>query len=196
MDWFLFLVAVLLILAVADIVVGVSNDAVNFLNSAIGSRVAPYRTIIAIAALGIILGAFFSSGMMEIARKGIFHPEYFTFDKVLWIFLAVMLTDIVLLDIFNSLGLPTSTTVSIVFELLGAALMVGLLFSAEKNESIGESLKYINIESTFSIISGIFPSILIAFTAGILVQYFCRLAFTFQHEKRLAQLGALFSGMG
>lgn len=196
MDWFLFLVVALLVLAIGDLIVGVSNDAVNFLNSAIGSKVAPFKTIILLAALGIIVGSLFSSGMMEIARKGIFHPEYFTFDKVMWIFLAVMLTDIVLLDVFNTLGLPTSTTVSIVFELLGAALMVGLLFTADKQEPIGESLKYINAESTFSIISGIFLSIIIAFTAGVLVQYFSRLAFTFQYEKRLAQLGALFSGMG
>lgn len=196
MDWFLFLVIVLLILAIGDLIVGVSNDAVNFLNSAIGSRVASFRTIIALAAFGIIIGAFFSSGMMEIARKGIFHPEYFTFDKVLWIFLAVMLTDIVLLDIFNTLGLPTSTTVSIVFELLGAALMVGLLFATEKGDPISASLSYINIQSTFSIISGIFLSIFIAFTAGILVQYLARMAFSFQYENRLARFGALFSGLG
>lgn len=196
MDWFLFLVVVLLILAIGDLVIGVSNDAVNFLNSAIGSRVAPFRTIITIAALGIMIGAFFSSGMMEIARKGIFHPEYFTFDKVLWIFLAVMLTDIVLLDVFNTLGLPTSTTVSIVFELLGAAWMVGLLFTIEKNDPISASLQYINIDSTFSIVSGIFLSIFIAFTAGILVQYLCRMVFSFQYENRLARFGALFSGLG
>ncbi|MBD1426741.1 inorganic phosphate transporter [Sphingobacterium arenae] len=196
MDWFLFLVVVLLILAVGDLIVGVSNDAVNFLNSAIGSRVASFRTIITLAAIGIMIGAFFSSGMMEIARKGIFHPEYFTFDKVLWIFLAVMLTDIVLLDVFNTLGLPTSTTVSIVFELLGAAWMVGLLFTIEKNDPVSESLQYINIESTFSIISGIFLSIFIAFTSGILVQYLCRMVFSFQYETRLARFGALFSGLG
>ncbi len=196
MDFFLFLVIVLLILAILDLIVGVSNDAVNFLNSAIGSKVAPYKTVITLASIGIILGAFFSSGMMEIARSGIFRPEYFTFDKVLWIFLAVVLADIVLLDIFNTLGLPTSTTVSIVFELLGAGLMTGLLFSADKHESITESLKYINFESTFSIISGIFLSIFIAFTIGALVQYFCRFVFTFQYEKRLAKLGALFSGIG
>lgn len=196
MDWFLFLVVVLLILAVGDLIVGVSNDAVNFLNSAIGSRVASFRTIITLAAIGIMIGAFFSSGMMEIARKGIFHPEYFTFDKVLWIFLAVMLTDIVLLDVFNTLGLPTSTTVSIVFELLGAAWMVGLLFTIEKNDPVSASLQYINIESTFSIISGIFLSIFIAFTSGILVQYLCRMVFSFQYETRLARFGSLFSGLG
>lgn len=196
MDWFLFLVVALLILAIGDLIVGVSNDAVNFLNSAIGSQVASFRTIITLAAFAIMIGAFFSSGMMEIARKGIFHPEYFTFDKVLWIFLAVMLTDIVLLDVFNTLGLPTSTTVSIVFELLGAAWMVGLLFTIEKNDPISASLQYINIESTFSIVSGIFLSIFIAFTAGILVQYLCRMVFSFQYETRLARFGALFSGLG
>ncbi|SKB97225.1 Phosphate transporter family protein [Parapedobacter luteus] len=192
----LLIVAVLLVLAIADIVVGVSNDAVNFLNSAIGSKVTTYRNILLIASAGILAGCFFSSGMMEIARKGIFQPQHFTFDKVMWIFLAVMLADIVLFDIFNALGLPTSTTVSIVFELLGAAAMVGFLFAAEKGEPIGEVMKYINMESTFSIISGIFLSILIAFTAGVAVQYFIRSAFTFQYEKRLKNLGAPFSGMG
>lgn len=196
MDWFLFLVIVLLVLAVGDLIVGVSNDAVNFLNSAIGSKAASFRTILILAIFGIMIGAFFSSGMMEIARKGIFHPEYFTFDKVLWIFLAVMLTDIVLLDVFNTLGLPTSTTVSIVFELLGAAWMTGLLFTIENNDPISASLKYINVDSTFSIISGIFLSIFIAFTTGILVQYFCRMVFSFQYETRLARFGALFSGLG
>ncbi|WP_079718699.1 inorganic phosphate transporter [Parapedobacter luteus] len=196
MDYMLLIVAVLLVLAIADIVVGVSNDAVNFLNSAIGSKVTTYRNILLIASAGILAGCFFSSGMMEIARKGIFQPQHFTFDKVMWIFLAVMLADIVLFDIFNALGLPTSTTVSIVFELLGAAAMVGFLFAAEKGEPIGEVMKYINMESTFSIISGIFLSILIAFTAGVAVQYFIRSAFTFQYEKRLKNLGAPFSGMG
>ena len=196
MDYILFIVAVLLVLAVADLIVGVSNDAVNFLNSAIGSRVTTYRNIILIASAGILVGCFFSSGMMEIARKGIFQPQHFTFDKVMWIFLAVMLADIVLLDIFNSLGLPTSTTVSIVFELLGASMIMGFLFAAEKGESIGEVMKYINLDSTFSIISGIFLSILIAFTAGLIIQFFVRSAFTFQYEKRLKSLGVPFSGLG
>lgn len=196
MDWYLFLVIVLLTLALGDLIVGVSNDAVNFLNSAIGSKVASFKTIIIIAVLGILAGSLFSSGMMEIVRKGIFQPEYFTFDKVLMIFLVVMLTDIVLLDVFNTLGLPTSTTVSIVFEMLGAAMIVGLLFSIDKNDSFSEGLKYINFESTFSIISGIFLSIFIAFTAGVLVQYCCRLLFTFQYERRLNRLGSLFSAVG
>src|SRR5690606_28100862 len=120
----------------------------------------------------------------------------FTFDKVMWIFLAVMLADIVLFDIFNALGLPTSTTVSIVFELLGAAAIVGFLFAAEKGEAIGEVMKYINAASTFSIISGVFLSILLAYTAGVAVQYAVRSAFTFQYEDRLKSLGAPFSGMG
>src|SRR5690606_19149082 len=196
MEYMLFIVAVLLVLALADLIVGVSNDAVNFLNSAIGSKVTTYRNIILIAAVGILAGCFFSSGMMEIARKGIFTPQHFTFDKVMWIFLAVMLADIVLLDIFNSLGLPTSTTVSIVFELLGASMVMGILFAAEKGESIAEVTKYINTDSTASIVSGIFLSILIAFTAGVVVQFIMRSAFTFQYEKRLKSLGVLFSGIG
>ena len=192
----MFIVAVLLVLAIADLIVGVSNDAVNFLNSAIGSKVTSYRNIIIIAAVGIMAGCFFSSGMMEIARKGIFHPEHFTFDKVMWIFLAVMLADIVLLDVFNTLGLPTSTTVSIVFELLGASMVMGILFAFEKGETINEVMKYINLDSTGSIISGIFLSILIAFSAGITVQYAVRSAFTFQYEKRLKGLGVPFSAAG
>ena len=196
MDFFVFVIGVLLFLAALDLIVGVSNDAVNFLNSAIGSRVASYKTIILIAITGIIIGSVFSSGIMEIARKGIFYPQHFTFEVILVVFLAVMLTDIVLLDIFNSLGLPTSTTVSIVFELLGSSLMAGILFSMSKNETINEIWKYINFESTNNIVSGIFLSVLIAFTSGVLIQYFCRLIFTFQFEDKLNKFGAFFSGIG
>lgn len=196
MDFFIFVIGILLLLAAIDLIVGVSNDAVNFLNSAIGSRVASYRTIILIAVAGIIIGSVFSSGIMEIARKGVFYPQHFTFEIILIVFLAVMLTDIVLLDIFNSLGLPTSTTVSIIFELLGSSLMAGILFSIAKNESINDIWKYINFESTHNIVSGIFLSVLIAFTAGALVQYFCRLLFTFQIEDKLNKIGAPFSGAG
>ncbi len=196
MDFYIFIIGVLLLLAALDLVVGVSNDAVNFLNSAIGSKVAPYKTIIIIAIAGVIIGSVFSSGIMEIARKGIFYPQYFTFDVILVVFLAVMLTDIVLLDVFNSLGLPTSTTVSIVFELLGASLMSGILFSMSKNEGINDIWKYINFESTNNIVSGIFLSVLIAFTAGVIVQYVCRLIFTFQIEDKLNKFGAIFSGIG
>src|SRR5690606_34961295 len=196
MTFIIFLVVVLFILAIADLIIGVSNDAVNFLNSAIGSKVAPYRVILLTAIAGIILGSFFSSGIMEIARKGIFHPQFVTFDKIMWVFLAVMLTDIILLDIFNSLGLPTSTTVSIVFELLGAAMVVGILFSIDKNDSISEALKYINLDSTLTIIGGIFLSVFIAFTCGVVFQYLFRKLFTFDYTKRLNQFGALYAGLG
>ncbi len=196
MTLIIFLVIIPFVLAITDLIVGVSNDAVNFLNSAIGSKVASFRTIIIIAAAGVILGSVFSSGIMEIARKGIFHPEYFTLDIVLWIFLAVMLTDIVLLDIFNTLGLPTSTTVSIIFELLGAALVAGILFSIQKEEPVGEMMKYINASSVVSIVTGIFLSILIAFTLGIIVQYLSRLIFTFNYEEKLSRYGAVFAGIG
>lgn len=196
MDFFVFIIGLLIFLAMVDLVVGVSNDAVNFLNSAIGSKVAPYKTIILIAVAGIIIGSVFSSGIMEIARKGIFYPQYFSFEILLIVFLAVMLTDIVLLDIFNSLGLPTSTTVSIVFELLGASLTAGILFSMAKNENINEIWKYINFESTNNIVSGIFLSVIIAFTAGVIIQYLCRLVFTFQYENKLSRYGALYSGLG
>lgn len=196
MDFFIFVIGALLFLAVLDLVVGVSNDAVNFLNSAIGSQAASYRTIILIAIAGIVIGSVFSSGIMEIARKGIFYPQHFTFEVILVVFLAVMLTDIVLLDVFNSLGLPTSTTVSIIFELLGAALMAGFLFTMSKNESVNEIWKYINFESTKTIVSGIFLSILVAFTSGVVVQYLCRLLLTFQYEDKLNRYGAVFSGVG
>src|SRR4030042_1921575 len=121
---YLFFVIVLFFLAVSDLIVGVTNDAANFLNSAIGSKVASFRIILAVAGLGVILGATFSSGMMEIARSGIFHPGQFYFSEIMIIFLAVMITDVMLLDTFNTFGLPTSTTVSIIFELMGAAVAV------------------------------------------------------------------------
>ncbi|WKS95404.1 inorganic phosphate transporter [Riemerella columbina] len=196
MEYFVIVVVLLFVLAISDLVVGVSNDAVNFLNSAIGSKAAPYKVIIITAIVGILLGSVFSSGIMEIARKGIFYPQYFTFDIILIVFLAVMLTDIILLDVFNSLGLPTSTTVSIVFELLGASLVSGILFSMAKDEKLSEVGKYINFESTSNIVSGIFLSILIAFTAGVVIQYLCRLLFTFQYQNKLARYGALYSGVG
>lgn len=196
MDFFILAVGLLMLLASVDLIVGVSNDAVNFLNSAIGSKVATYRTIIIIAIIGIIIGSVFSSGIMEVARKGVFSPQFFTFEIIMIVFLAVMLTDILLLDVFNSLGMPTSTTVSIVFELLGASLMTGILFTMTKNESVNDIWKYINFESVQNIISGIFLSVLIAFTAGVVIQYLCRLLFTFQYEKNLNKYGALYSGVG
>ena len=195
MDSFLTIVIVLLILAVADLIVGVSNDAANFLNSAIGSKVASRKVILAVASFGILLGALSSTGMMEIARKGIFDPSYFSFADVMVIFLAVMLADIVLLDLYNSLGLPTSTTVSIVFELLGAAMMVGWLkiqFGSTEASSIWQM---INTSKLGEIISGIFLSIFIAFTAGALVMWSARFLLTFQFEKAMERWGALIAGV-
>jgi phosphate/sulfate permease len=177
--YYLGVVILLFILAITDLVVGVSNDAVNFLNSSIGARVASRRVIMIIAGLGIFAGALFSSGMMEIARKGIFVPDYFSFQDVMIVFLAVMLTDILLLDLFNTFGMPTSTTVSIVFELLGASVVVAAI-KIWFGEAAGDNLlMYINTEKAVAIISSIFLSILFAFSLGTIVQYLTRLVFSF-----------------
>ena len=149
---YLLMIIALAILAITDLVVGVSNDAVNFLNSAIGSKAISFRTIMIVASLGIALGAIFSSGMMEVARKGIFHPNFFTMPELITIFLAVMITDIILLDLFNTYGLPTSTTVSIVFELLGAAVAVSVLKIIEMNHSLTTLAEYINTAKAITII--------------------------------------------
>jgi phosphate/sulfate permease len=194
-DYFLILVLILLTLALADLIVGVSNDAVNFLNSAIGSHVAPRHIIMIVASLGIFLGATFSSGMMEIARKGVFYPEFFFFTEVMIIFVAVMLTDIILLDLFNTYGLPTSTTVSLIFELLGAAVVVALIKVSQNGEGIAALSQYINFSRATTIVTGIFSSILIAFTTGMLVQYLSRLLFTFHYERRMPWLGGVWAGI-
>ena len=192
-----FLVAVLILVAFAlfDLVVGVSNDAVNFLNSSIGSRVAPFFVILIIASLGILAGVTFSGGMMEVARKGIFHPQFFTMPELITIFMAVMLTDIILLDLFNTHGLPTSTTVSIVFELLGAAVavsMVKILQTHDGSLGLGD---YINTAKAMIIVFGILLSIVVAFFSGALVQFVSRLIFTFDYQKRLKHYGALWGGV-
>jgi phosphate/sulfate permease len=173
---YLVLVIVLFILAISDLVVGVSNDAVNFLNSAIGSKAASFKVIMAIAAVGVLFGATFSSGMMEIARSGIFHPDKFYFSEIMLIFLAVMITDVILLDTFNTLGLPTSTTVSIVFELLGASVAIALMKLANSDADLlmGD---YINTSKALAIIAGILLSVVIAFSIGALVQFFCPMDF-------------------
>lgn len=192
---YLAIVVLLFSLAILDLVVGVSNDAVNFLNSAIGSKVASRRTIMIIASLGILLGAVFSSGMMEIARKGIFNPVMFNMEEVMVLFMAVMITDILLLDVFNSLGLPTSTTVSIVFELLGATLCLALL-KIGLDPNSGYLLKdYMNTESAMTIISGIFLSVGIAFSVGIVVMYISRLLFSFRYNISLKWFGSVFAGL-
>ncbi len=195
MDIYLIIVIVLVAFAISDLVVGVSNDAVNFLNSAIGSKVAPVWIIMIIASLGVALGATFSSGLMEVARSGIFHPGQFTFHEIMIIFLAVMVTDIILLDMFSTFGLPTSTTVSIVFELLGAAVAVSLIKIYLSSESIAELGSYINSAKALAIISGILLSVFIAFTIGAIVQYFARLIFTFSYERNLKLYGSLFGGL-
>jgi phosphate/sulfate permease len=163
--YYFLIVGFLFLLAISLLVVGVSNDAVNFLNSAIGSKVASYRTILAVAAIGILIGAVFSNGMMEVARKGIFHPEQFAFNEIMVIFLAVMLTDILLLDFFNTVGLPTSTTVSVVFGILGAAVAVSVFKITRGNQTAENVEAYINIGSSVLIIVGIFLSVIIAFNA-------------------------------
>ncbi len=188
-------VGILVIIAVFDIMVGVSNDAVNFLNSSIGSRVAPRATIMVIASLGIMAGVTFSSGMMEVARKGIFHPQFFTMPELLTVFLAVMITDIILLDLFNTYGLPTSTTVSIVFELLGAAVAVSLLKIVQAGDSLVTIVEYINSAKAITIIMGILLSVAISFVCGAIVQFLTRLLFTFDYQQRIKRYGALWGGM-
>lgn len=184
------------VLAVADIVVGVSNDAINFLNSAIGSKALSLRTIMIVASLGIFIGAVFSSGMMEVARKGIFVPAQFEFGEIMLIFMAVMITDILLLDFFNTLGLPTSTTVSIVFNLLGAAVVMSLIkISQSESETFADLTNYINTAKAIEIITGILLSVVIAFSVGALVQWISRLLFTFNYEKNVKNFGVIFGGV-
>ena len=193
---YLLMLVALTILAIADIVVGVSNDAINFLNSAIGSKAISLRTIMIVASLGIFIGAVYSSGMMEVARKGIFVPAMFTFDEIMMIFMAVMITDILLLDFFNTLGLPTSTTVSIVFNLLGAAIVVSLIkISGTDGATIADLGNYINKEKALTIISGILLSVVIAFSVGAVVQWISRRIFSFHFEKKIKNFGAIFGGL-
>lgn len=194
MDIYFLFVVILFALAASDLVVGVSNDAVNFLNSAIGAKAGQRWLILGVASLGILVGVLFSSGMMEVARKGIFNPELFSFAHVMVIFMAVMLTDILLLDLFNTFGLPTSTTVSIVFELLGAAVAVSFFQLIHSGEDFSQVVHYINTSKAIQIISGIFLSIFIAFTVGVIAQFASRLLFSFKFEKKVKKYGAWWSG--
>ena len=182
------------ILAIIDLVVGVSNDAVNFLNSAIGSKAISFKITMIAASLGVLIGALFSSGMMEIARSGIFVPSMFSFNDVMIIFLAVMIADILLLDVFNSLGLPTSTTVSIIFELLGAAVCLAVYKIVTSDESLDNLGAYINTKKASMIVYSILLSVFLSFTIGGFVQYISRLIFTFHFEKKLKYFGAIFGG--
>ena len=195
-DIYIVMLVALFALAITDLVVGVSNDAINFLNSAIGSKAVSMRTIMIVASLGVAVGAIFSSGLMEVARKGIFMPGQFYFDEIMIIFMAVMITDVLLLDFFNSLGLPTSTTVSIVFELLGAAVcMAAIKIYTQGNGDLTALTGYINTAKATEIIVGILMAVVIAFLIGTIVQYISRLVFSFQFERKIKYVGAVFGGI-
>ena len=191
----MYMLIALAFLAIADLVVGVSNDAVNFLNSAIGSKAISFRTIMIVASVGVAVGAVFSSGMMEVARKGIFNPGEFMFNEIMVIFMAVMITDILLLDFFNSLGMPTSTTVSIVFELLGAAVAMALIKIATSGGEFSDLIQFINTSKATQIILGILLSVVIAFTIGSIVQWISRVLLSYNFNQKPKWAGALFGGI-
>lgn len=191
---FLCVVIFLFLLAIFDLSVGVSNDAVNFLNSAIGSKAASFKRILIVASIGVFIGAAMSNGMMDIARHGIFRPEYFSFYDLICIFMAVMVTDIILLDVFNTLGMPTSTTVSMVFELLGATFVVSLIKMAGDTEGLGLN-DLLNTEKALSVILGIFLSVAIAFVFGTLVQFLSRMIFSFNYRSKLKWKIGIFGGL-
>ncbi|OKZ14088.1 MAG: inorganic phosphate transporter [Bacteroides oleiciplenus] len=190
---YLCIVIFLFVLAVFDLMVGVSNDAVNFLNSAIGAKAASFKTVLFIAGIGIFIGASLSNGMMDIARHGIYQPEHFYFAEIMCILLAVMLTDVVLLDVFNSMGMPTSTTVSMVFELLGGTFALALI-KVHNNDMLGLG-DLINTDKALSVIMAIFVSVAIAFFFGMLVQWLARIIFTFNYKKKMKYSIALFGGI-
>lgn len=191
---FIVLVGFLLVLACIDLFVGVSNDAVNFLNSAVGCRIAPLQVVLVVASLGVLIGATFSSGMMEVARSGMFRPEMFTFYDVMLIFCAVMMADVLLLNTFNSLGLPTSTTVSIVFELLGAAVMASAYKLSQSGMSYAEIFEFIKTDRAATIVSAILVSVVVAFFSGAIIQFFLRLCFSFKFQNAYKYLGGVFCG--
>lgn len=190
---YLCIIVFLFVLAIFDLIVGVSNDAVNFLNSAVGSKAASFKTILFIAGVGIFIGAALSNGMMDIARHGIYQPEHFYFAEIMCILLAVMLTDVVLLDVFNSMGMPTSTTVSLVFELLGGTFALSLIKVRNSDTlALGD---LINTDKALSVIMAIFVSVAIAFFFGMLVQWIARVVFTFNYTKKMKYSIALFGGI-
>ena len=192
---YLLMLVALVALAVADLVVGVSNDAVNFLNSALCSKVISFRTIMIVASIGIFIGCVFSSGMMEVARKGIFNPGEFYFNEIMIIFMAVMITDILLLDFFNTIGMPTSKTVSIVFELLGASVAMALIKIGMDNGSFGDVVNYINTSKATQIIGGILLSVFVAFSVGAIVQWISRLLLSYNFHTKSNWVGAVFGGV-
>ncbi len=186
---YLFVVAFMFTLAIIDLTVGVSNDAVNFLSAAVGSKAAKIKHVLIVAAVGVFVGASFSGGMMDVARHGIFDPRFFSFESVMCIYLAVVISDVFLLDLFNSLGLPTSTTVSMVFELLGASFVTALISSG------GEGLSHLNTDRALTIIISIFLSVAIAFVFGLIVQWISRLVFTFHYRKHLGRKIGIYGGI-
>ena len=191
---YIFAVVVLILLAVGGLYVGVSNDAVNFLNSAYGSKAAPKKVILTIASVGILIGALTSSGMMEVARSGVYYPEYFTFHEVMILFLGVMFANVILLDVFNSLGLPTSTTVALVFGLLGSAIAMAL-FKEPILGPDGNPVTLINSGKALAMIAGILLSVVVAFVTGTVLMFLSRLIFTFRYHKQLRRWGALWCGV-
>lgn len=193
---FTVIVIILAILAILDLIVGVSNDAINFLNSALGSKVAKKWVILTVAAFGIMLGVITSNGMMEVARNGVFHPGMFTFSDIMILFVGIMLSDVILLHTFNSLGLPTSTTVSLVFELLGSSLAVAIYkIYNDPALSFADLGQFINAGKAMVIISGILSSVVIAFTVGAILMYISRVIFSFRYAKSLKRYGAVWCGI-
>ncbi len=194
MDIYLIMAIGLFALAISGIVVGVGNDAVNFLNSAVGSKSAPFRVIMIVAAVGVLIGTTFSNGMMEVARNGIMNPQYFHFSEIMLVFVAVMITNVILLDLYNTFGMPTSTTVSLVFGLLGAAVGIGIM---KVSNGIGTEtiLDFINTATALKIIGGILLSVIVAFVSGTVIQYITRFLFSFDFEKKIKYWGAVYGGI-
>ena len=193
---FTVIIIILALLAILDLIVGVANDAVNFLNSALGAKIAPMKVILGVAALGILIGVITSNGMMEVARKGVFYPEMFTFNEIMFLFAGVMLTDVILLNTFNSLGLPTSTTVSLIFELLGSAVAVAVYkISQDSGLSLADIGQFINSGKALVMISGILISVAISFVVGAVLMYFSRMLFSFRYAKAFSRYGAVWCGV-
>ena len=190
----LFIVITLALLAVMGIIVGVSNDAVNFLNSAFGSKVAKKNVILTVAAFGVMIGLMTSSGMMDVARSGVFYPELFSYQEIMVLFLGMMLSTIILLDIYNTLGLPTSPTVSLVFGVLGSALALAL-YNVWGGDSVNAVSDYINSANALGIVSGILLSVVLAFFTGHLLMYISRIIFSFRYHKIFNRFGALWCGV-
>lgn len=189
------LIIIFFLLTISTLIVGVSNDAVNFLNSALGSRAASFRIIMLIAAVGILIGAISSSGMMEVARKGLFHPDKFMFNEVMLIFFAVMVTNILLLDFFNTFGMPTSTTVSLVFGILGSAVSMSVIKIINTDSPFSTIGNYINSDKVLAIITGILLSVVLAFAIGAFVQWITRIIYTFRYERKMKFSGGIFGGL-